>query len=220
MKKINFKLQPHHIALSIAALTTLVFSVGLVISLLQKNPSASGNLYITPKSASVSKDSEVTYTVRLSPGTPVDTVTATLHYDASKLSYKSTSYKSSPFDIQIPAIQKARSITLQSAQYNGNVTRDSLVASVVFTALENGTPEIKLTGNAAHAGVATNPTLNATAGIGTSSAAALWLTGLITSLLAGIGILIFLIIRRRRHTLHSKNHKKTQENIGKSDETA
>ena len=220
--KLSFKPHPHHIVLTVIALAFVALSVGLVFSLLQKDTSThSGNLYyLTSKYGSIDKGSDITYTVRLAPETPVDTVTATLSYDASKLTYKSVSYKDSPFSTQIPAINKAGSLMIQSAKFHGNVTQDSFVASVVFTATESGSPEVKLAGNAALAGIATNPTINGKSGTSTQSMqrAMPWIIGLIVCLVAGI--ILFLIIRRHQNKLQSNNHKKIQEDTGKPDETA
>lgn len=218
--KFKFKPQRRHLPYLIIAVIALALLVGLVMSLLQKDPhTTSGNLYLTPKTASASKGSDISYTVRLSPDSPVDTVTATLSYDASKLTYKSVSYKNSPFSVQIPAITKSGSVTVQAAQFNGKITTDSFVASVVFTALDNGSPEVKLVGNAAYAGVATNPTINGAGGASSKSLqqAASWITGLLICL---IGAAIILIIRRRQPTLQSNNSKKIQDDTGKTDETA
>lgn len=218
--KFKFKPQRRHLPYIIIAVIALALLVGLVFSLLQKDSQTnSGDLYITPKNASASKNSDVTYVVRLSPDTPVDTVTATLSYDASKLSYKSVSYTNSPFGAQIPAIKKTGSVTIQSAKFDGDVTRDAFVASVVFTALDGGPADVKLSGNAAQAGVATNPTIN---GVGKAATLSLqrtapWIIGLFLYLIATT---IILIIHRRKHTLQSNNHKKTQDNTGKTDETA
>lgn len=266
--KFNLKPRPHHIPLIVVILVAITLSIGLVLTLLQKDsPAATGNLYLVPKSAFTSKDQDVTYTVRLFPGAPVDTVTATLTYDTSKLAYKSVSYKDSPFSVQIPAINKPGSLTIQSAKFNGNITQDSLVAAVIFTALDGGTQNVTLNGNAAHAGIATHPAINGVpnedinagavacdaadcpkssnsaqdsttvpanaangltqnvlkaVGVSPASArrAAPWLMGVAVCMVVGAGIALFLILRRRRHTLQSSNDKKIQDNTEKTDETA
>ena len=218
--KLTFKPQRRHLPYLIIAVIALALLAGLVLSLLQKDAqTTSGNLYLTPKNTSASKGSDVSYTVRLSPDSPVDTVTATLSYDASKLAYKSVSYTNSPFSVQIPAITKSGSVTVQAAQFNGKITTDSFVASVIFTALDNGSPEVKLAGNAAYAGVATNPAINGAGGASSKSLQRIapWAIGLLLCLVATV---ILLIIRRRQITLQSNNSKKTPDNIGKTDETA
>lgn len=223
MKKTTFKPRRRHIALAVLIVVLVALLTGLVLSLNQKSPTSSGNIYMTPKSAHVNKGSDVTYTIRVTPGTPIDTVTATLTYDAAKLSYKSASYNESPFSVQIPAIKKTGSVMIQSAQFNGKVTNDSYIASLTFTALENGSPKVKLSGNAAYQGVATNPAINGKS-TQTSSAAAQratpWLIGILLLIVGVVGAVLFLIIRRRRHTLQTRKHKNIQEDTEKTDETA
>lgn len=219
------KLQLRHILFIVIALIVALLLTGLVLSLLQKDPQdKSGNLYyLTSQSSKAGKDSDITYSIRFSPGEPVDTVTASLDYDPNKLTYKSVSYEDSPFNTQIPEIKETGSITIQSAQFNGNITQDSFVASIVFTPLGHVLPsDVKLSGNAAHAGIATNPTINQPDGVSSKSSqrAAPWLIGLILCLFVSVGFAIFLIIRRRKHKLHNNNHKKTQDNTGNTDEAA
>ncbi len=219
--KLKFKSRRLHIAFFMIALVLIAYSVGLVLTLLQKGSLAhTGNLYYSASNhGRVDKGSDISYTIRLAPGTAVDTITATLNYDPAKLAYKSVSYRDSPFNVQIPAVSKTGSLMIQSAKFNGLVTQDSFVASVVLTSLDGGLPSVTFTGNAARAGIATNPSINGTTDATSKSIERVtpWLIGIVANLV--IGIALILIIRRRKHTLQSNNHKNIQENTKKSDGT-
>lgn len=155
-------MKPHHIPIAIIVLAALVLSTGLVLTLIQRPaPASTGNIYLTTPTVTAEKDAEVRFTLRINPGARIDTVTATVKYDASKLSYKKAEYPDSPFASQIPATNKDSTVTVQVAKLGGQtVESDAFVATLVFTALKSGTHTLDLTaGNAAHAGVATNPAL-------------------------------------------------------------
>lgn len=120
-----------------------------------------GNIYTKPATVTVKKGQAVKLTIRIEPGTPVDTTTASVQYDASQLQYKSVSYEGSPFSTQIPAIAEASKVTVQAAKFGGSpVSSDSAVAVLNFSALKDGTATFTLSGNAARSGSATYPTLN------------------------------------------------------------
>lgn len=161
LKKIPLP-KKQQIPLIIVVVAFLVTTIGLLVSVTQKTtPAGVGNLYLSERSLSAQEKQDVTYTVRITPGTTIDTVTATLTYDKDKLTFKSADYKNSPFSVQIPALKHDGSVTIQAAQFNGAITGDSLFARVTFTATRSGNHEVKLSaGNAAHAGTATNPALN------------------------------------------------------------
>lgn len=122
---------------------------------------ASGNIYVTPPKAAIHKDDEVRAVIRITPNTPIDTVTATVQYDEDAFTYKTASYSGSPFSSQIPAIVKGTTITVQSAKFGGStVDDDALVATLTFVAKKDNAAMPKITyGNAAHAGLATDPTV-------------------------------------------------------------
>ncbi len=154
---------PHHIPLFVIGLAAVLLSVGLVLTLMQKQaPASSGNIYLTQASVAADKDKEVRFDVRIAPGAHIDTVTATATYDTAKLAFKSAVYTDSPFSSQIPAVDQDSRVTVQAAKLGGQtVDNDAFVATLVFTALASGTQAIELTdGNAAKAGVATNPTVS------------------------------------------------------------
>jgi len=235
LKKIPLP-KKHQIPLTIVAVAFLVTTIGLLVGVTQKTtPAGVGNLYLSERSLSAQEKQDVTYTVRITPDTTIDTVTATLTYDKDKLAFKSADYKNSPFSVQIPALKHDGSVTIQAAQFNGAITGDSLFARVTFTATRSGSHEVKLSaGNAAHAGLATNPALNgvtqyaeeATTSAapaanpvvrssqyilqtgGASPAAALrgapWLIGVVISLIAAIPATLYFL--KQRKTKPSSKH--------------
>jgi hypothetical protein len=140
-----------------------VFSAAFVLVggsvFVQSALAATGQLYITPASASVQKDSNVSVNVRLNPGGNTDTVTVTVGYDPSKLRYVSTDYSGSPYNTQVGTSSTSNSISFSSTELTGTpVTTDSQVARLTFTALVGtGTASLTLSGNAANGGTPTNP---------------------------------------------------------------
>lgn len=154
--------KPHHIPLIVMGLLVIVFSVGLVLTLLQQRAYvASGNMYSSLLSSTASVGANVRVAVRIAPGSRVDTVTATVEYDTAALSYEKVEYAGSPFSTQIPAKIGNGTVTIQSAKLGGNtIDADSLIGTIVFMSKQNGTAQPKLVyGNAAYAGVATHPTV-------------------------------------------------------------
>jgi hypothetical protein len=118
---------------------------------------ATGTLYVSPATTSVKNGSNFTASIRLNPGTAVDTVSAVLTYDTAKLTYVSINYSGSPFTTQLPKIESGR-IQVDSALLGGTVSTDSLVANVTFTAkVGSGSSSLGLTGNAVNGGTTTNP---------------------------------------------------------------
>jgi hypothetical protein len=154
--------KPRHIPFILLAIIALILSVGLVLTLLQtKAPASSGNIYLENASVSADKGDTVKFAVRIAPGAKIDTVTATAEYDEDRLEYAKTEYTDSPFGSQIPATESGDKITIQSAKLGGEtVNSDAYVATIIFTAQESGSQKLALVdGNAAHAGVATNPSV-------------------------------------------------------------
>lgn len=163
MKKTRFSPRPHHIPFVVFALAAIIMSAGLVVTLLQKTaPATTGNIYLASKTAAAKTGEDVSFVVRISPGTTIDTVTATASYDSNVLTFKKATYADSPFSSQIPATQKGNTLTVQAAKLGGKgIKDDSYIATLVFTAKKQGTVNLKLIdGNAALAGVATHPTID------------------------------------------------------------
>jgi len=124
-----------------------------------------GNLYITPATSTVLVGNNVTVSVRLTPGTTVDGVQATVTYDATKLQYVSSSTTGTPYDTTLQAPSGGSgTVTVASGNLSGGVSTDGLVLSVTFQALVgSGSTALTISGNASKSGVYTNPTLtNAT----------------------------------------------------------
>jgi len=149
-----------------------IFSISLVLALagagiyLPKALAASGQIYLSPSSGSVQSGNNITLSVRINPGTAVDTVSVNLTYDTTKLQYKSVDTSGSAFSNQIGL--SASGGTINFAMVNlggGTVSTDSLVAKVVFGAIaSSGSTNVSLSGsNAASGGTPTNPSTGSAA---------------------------------------------------------
>src|SRR4051812_13190470 len=76
-----------------------LFALVLVVtsSLMVKNAqAATGLIYLTPASQSILNGSTFTLNLRVNPGTAIDTVSANVSYDSSKLSLQNVSCTGSP----------------------------------------------------------------------------------------------------------------------------
>ena len=140
----------------------LIGSIATSIALFQKPvPASSGNIYTDTPSAQIKSGEKLSLAVRISPGAEVDTVTASVTYDKGALAYSKATYTDSPFSSQIPAATKDNTVTVQSAKLGGQTVKsDSLIAVLEFTASKDS-PSLPMLvyGNAARAGIATNPTV-------------------------------------------------------------
>lgn len=117
-----------------------------------------GSLSLSPASTTVLINNNFTVDVRLTPGTTVDGVEATLTYDPAKLQFVSTSATGSPFDIELTSGTTSNTVTLARGNLSGGVSTDALVAKVTFKALVGtGTGTVQLAGNATKSGAYTNP---------------------------------------------------------------
>lgn len=124
-----------------------------------------GNMYITPATQTVNVGTSVSAVVRLNPGTTVDGVEAVVTYDQTKLTFVSVSGTGSPFDVELgPQTGGSGTVTLTRGNLSGGISADSLVATVVFTAVAgSGNTTLQLAGNATKTGAYTNPSVtNAT----------------------------------------------------------
>lgn len=154
-------LKKHQYAPFIGLVAFGVLSVALGVNLSLKDVySATGSMYIqTPKTAI--KDNSVDIAVRINPGgSRVDTVTATIGFDSSKFTYNTVSFAGSPFTTQLPTKVQDNSVTVVSSLLGSTIDRDSLIAVVSFTPKVNEAKfqaGFSLNGNAAYAGVATDP---------------------------------------------------------------
>lgn len=162
MKIRNLIPKRQHIPYITIGLAALILSVGLVLTFLQTDaPASTGNAYLEKPTISAKKDETVKYAVRITPGTHIDTVTATVKYDKQRLSFQKAEYTNSPFSSQIPATTADNTITVQSAKLGGEtISTDALIAVLVFKAEQSGSQTVTLVdANAARAGIATNPTV-------------------------------------------------------------
>lgn len=157
------KWRPTRKQIILLSLGAIVAAGGIVAVLLLQHQKAESvaDIYLQPATKSVTKGSEVQFAVRITTDQPVDTITASVQFDTAALTYKKARYTDSPFSSQIPAIVGDNTVTVQAAKLGGeNVKGDAFVAELTFTAKKDTTvnPTVSA-GNAALAGVATNPTL-------------------------------------------------------------
>lgn len=141
-------------------LSAVLLSVSLVVGIWSSSVWALGSIYLTPASPSVVQGSNVTLGLRISPGTAVTVVQATINFDPSKLQYVGVNAGASPFDTNVQQTVGASSVTIVRAKLDpGGVATDSLIANIIFKALPySGSSTVTLSGaNAAFEGSYTGP---------------------------------------------------------------
>ncbi len=109
---------------------------------------AAGTVYLSSANSSVIQGSNFTLQLRISPGTPVTAVQATVNFVPSQLQYVSISYSGSPFNQEMPGSTTASSISMTRFMLNSaGTSADSLIASITFKALSSsGTSSVTLSG--------------------------------------------------------------------------
>jgi hypothetical protein len=118
-----------------------------------------GQIYLSPTTQTALVNQPVSVNVRITPGTSVEGVQATVSYDATKLQFVSIDATGSPFDQALGAQTGGNgTVSLTRGTLNGSITTDSFIAKINFTTLAgSGSTTPSVTGNAAHQGVYTNP---------------------------------------------------------------
>ncbi|HEV2412470.1 MAG TPA: cohesin domain-containing protein [Candidatus Saccharimonadales bacterium] len=132
----------------------LVLVVELVAGLYPGHAHAgSGVVYISPSGASVQSGNAITVQLRISPGTAVNAVQATVGYDSSTLQYDSSSIGA------FSTCTVDTGTSFACAMLGSSTSSDSLIASITFTALAgSGSTSLSVSGqNAAYNGSYTDP---------------------------------------------------------------
>lgn len=151
-------LKARHLFMASVAACWALLSFGVVLAMQQPAPASTPKIYLSPQRLTAEKGDIIRWNIRITPGTPVDTVTAKVRYDESRLEYKQADYKTSPFTAQVPAIVDASTVMVQATRFGGTHTEDAMIAELSFVAKKSGAHEINLVGgNAAVAGTATHP---------------------------------------------------------------
>jgi hypothetical protein len=145
----------------------LNFIVGFAIAItlvsawtLQQVAAATGSIYLTPGSKSVQINTNVTFSLRVDPGTSIQGVEAKVNFDTTKLEYVSYSSAGSAFALQMQRNVAGGTITLAYGASLGQVvTADSLIENITFKAkVSSGSSSITLTdANAVNNGAYTDP---------------------------------------------------------------
>ncbi|HET9850288.1 MAG TPA: cohesin domain-containing protein [Candidatus Saccharimonadales bacterium] len=139
------------------AFIILILSAVLAAYLPGRGLAASGSIYLSPSGTSVQVDNSISLYLRISPGTAVNAVQATVNYDSSKLEFISSSPSAFPTCPQNSG--GGGVVTISCAILGGSVTSDSLISAISFKALAgSGSTSLSLSGaNAAYNGSWTNP---------------------------------------------------------------
>lgn len=122
---------------------------------------ATGTMYLRASSSSLKKGQSVTVSVRINPGTTVDSVQGTVSYDASKLQLLSVNTSGSAFSTELSSSASGGSINFARGDFGAGVKSDALIQSMTFKALVgSGAVSLGLNGanaSKANSGSFTNP---------------------------------------------------------------
>lgn len=120
-----------------------------------KAAAATGSIYLT--GGSVQKGSAITLSLRIDPGTSVNSVQATVNYDPSQLQFDSSAI--GVFSTCTQNSGGGGTVTFSCAMLGSSTSSDSLIANITFTALAgSGSTSLSVTNaNAANAGAWTDP---------------------------------------------------------------
>lgn len=144
-------------------LALLGLIIGLSTVLLPGHSLATtGSIYLSPASNSVLIGDNITVSLRINPGTPVDAVAALVSFDSSKLQFVSDNF-GSVFS-QLTNTPSASSVKLVGLILGSSTNSDSLIATITLKALVgSGSDSLAISipsGSsyyAAYNGVSTNP---------------------------------------------------------------
>lgn len=140
----------------VAALSFALVGLGLW----QYVHAAPNQIYLSPGSASVQNGNNTTTSLRVTPGTPIDGIEATITYDQSKLQFVSIDSSASAFNAQLSQSGGGGTVNIIRGSLSGTIAGDSLVASITFKALAgSGTTPLSVTGNTSSGGSYTNPSV-------------------------------------------------------------
>lgn len=117
-------------------MVAIILAVALSALFVQHTSAATGSIYLSPSSRTVTGGSNFSVSIRMSSSDAVNAVQANLNYPTDKLDFISTSFSGSAFEIQAQStggggkVQIARGTT-------SSVSGDKLIATVTFKAKPN-----------------------------------------------------------------------------------
>ncbi len=139
-------------------LASLLVGALLAPAFMQPALAATGVIYITPGSSSLQVGSSETLSLRITPGTTVDGVQATVSYNPGLLQLNSVDTSGSPFTVPLQKSSGGGTITVALGNLSGGVSSDALIATMNFTALATGSASLGVSNaNATSSGTYTNP---------------------------------------------------------------
>lgn len=120
-----------------------------------------GVIYITPAASSLQTGASETLSLRISPGTTVDGVQATVSYNPGLLQINSVDTSGSPFSAPLQKSYGGGTITVSLGSLSGGVSSDALIATMNFTAVSSGSAALTVSNaNATSGGAYTNPAVS------------------------------------------------------------
>ncbi len=137
----------------LAAFTIL--SLGISTAALQHASAATGSIYLSSTSSTVLVGNTIDVNLRVNPGTNVDTVDASVSYDATKLQFVSADCSGSPFTTPYPSCPTSGNPVHFTSLLlgGGTVSTDSFVGKITFKALaSSGSTALNVSGDTAYQG--------------------------------------------------------------------
>ena len=147
---------------SVTSSIALVGVLGVAGSLVlpQVAFAATGSIYLSPSSTTVSKGKTFTLTLKINPGTSVDAVQGNVTYDTGKLSLSSVSTSGTAFGQEIQNVTSSGTVKFARGVSGSDVTASgSIIEKITFKALAgSGSTSVGVSAaNADHLGNFTDP---------------------------------------------------------------
>lgn len=136
----------------------LAFFIPLVMS--QAASAATGRLYLSPSTVTITKGVEFSITLRIDPGTDINGVGGEITYDASKLALVGMGDEGTAFPYILETDITDGKFKMVRATDGATVNKESAVYTLTFRALvDTGSTKLNLAGNAGKDSTLTNPTV-------------------------------------------------------------
>ena len=138
-KKTKMKLKSKIV--NIFIIITLLFLVTLPSDVIA---ASTGEIYLSPSSSSLVIGSQLNLALRVNPGTPIDTVQATVNFNPSLISFVSSSSSGSPFSC-LSDTTTSSSVAITCYITGSSVSSDSLIKNLTFNTVATGSTSLSIT---------------------------------------------------------------------------
>ncbi len=106
---------------------------------------STGNIYLSPLNNSLIISNQLDLSLRINPGTTINSVQATINFDPHYLTFVSSSNNNSTFSSCLSDTKTASSVSITCAILGGSISSDSLIKTLVFNTITTGSTTLSIT---------------------------------------------------------------------------